>query len=69
MTQFVNFSTIKGMTESKNFKKVMVGSQNFYINLDDVATTPLRSCTHTPSKGRDVSEDRQVASGLSLRRA
>jgi len=69
MTKFVNFSTIKGMTETKNFKKVMVGSQKFYINLDDVATTPLRSCTHTPSKGRDVSEDKQVASGVSLRRA
>ncbi len=37
MTRFVNFSTIKGMTETKNFKKVMVGRQNVYINLERAA--------------------------------
>ena len=37
MTKFVNFSTIKGMTETQNFKKVMVGRQNVYINLERAA--------------------------------
>jgi len=33
MTKFVNFSTIIGMTETKNFNKAMVGRQNVYNNL------------------------------------
>ncbi len=37
MTKFVNFSTIKGMTETKKFKKVMVGRQNVYISLERAA--------------------------------
>ncbi len=37
MTKFVNFSTIKGMTGTKNFKKVMVGRQYVYINLERAA--------------------------------